>query len=126
MTHKFQGVDKSREISLFEYGFIAQKTTKDYPDEYFVVYKIYDDAYGTGYKRESELDDLINGDDWADVDDIKGFLNFVGMSKEDWLELPFWKKLSDCLNYWGCSNVIGEDYSPMTEKEVYRRYRHLW
>jgi hypothetical protein len=126
MAHAFEGVDVNREISLFEYGFIAKKTTKDYPDEYFVVYHMGDDAYGTGYVRESELDSLIKGEEWARKDDIEDFLSFVGSTLEEWVDLRFATKLSDCLNYWGYANVIGMDYNPMTEAEVRKQYKHLF
>jgi hypothetical protein len=126
MAHRFVGVDVNREISLMEYGFIAQKNTKDYPDEYFVIYHMDNDAFGTGYVRESDLDSLIKGEEWAEADSIKSFLSFVGSTLEEWLELEFVTKLSDCLNYWGYADVIGMDYSPMSESDVYKQYRHLF
>jgi hypothetical protein len=126
MAHRFNGVDVNREISLFEYGFLAKKHTKDYSDEYFIIYKINEDAFGTGYKQESELDALINGEEWADEKEVKEFLKTCGVSKEEWLEMPFVNKLSDCLMYWDYLNIIGEDYSPMTEAEIYMRYKHLF
>jgi hypothetical protein len=114
---KWQGTDADLETSLFEYGFIAkQRAEKDYPDEWFVLYKISGNAYGTGHIRESELDDLINGKEWMEEKDIEKTLNYVGMTKEEWLKGGFINKLSDLLGYWGYEEIMGADYYPLDKK----------
>lgn len=114
------GVDASLNISLEEYGFVAtQRADKDYDDEYFVVYKISNDAYGKSYIRESELNAIIEGKEWADEDDIKSFLDFCGVSKEEWLDSRFEHKLSDLLGYWGHQNIMGIDYYHWDKSHAY-------
>jgi hypothetical protein len=114
------GTDADLETSLFEYGFVAkQPQNKDYPDEWFVLYRINDDAFGTGWIRESELNAIIEGKEWADEKDIAGFLESVGSgSKEEWLQLSFQHKFSDLINHWGYENIMGTDYSPINKGEA--------
>lgn len=113
------GTDANLQISLEEYVFVARKTTKDYPDEYQVVYKISDDAYGVSYVREKFLNDLINADEWASEEDVESFLSFVGMSKEEWIDSSFAMKLSDVISYWGSENILGTEYHPNDKKWAY-------
>lgn len=114
---KWQGMDANLETSLFDDGFIAkQKADKDYPDEWFVLYQISPNAYGTGHIREKELDDLINGKEWMDEDKINKFLDYVGDSKESWLKSSFINKLGDLLSYWGHEEILGTDYHPLDRK----------
>lgn len=114
---KWQGTDADLETSLFEYNFIAkQRADKDYPDEWFVLYKMGNNAFGTGHIRESELDDLINGKEWMKEEDIERTLSYVGMTKEEWLKESFINKLSDLLSYWGNEEIMGSDYNPLDKK----------
>jgi len=113
----WQGTDADLETSLFEYNFVAkQRAEKDHPDEWFVLYKISNNAFGTGHIRESELDDLINGKEWMKEEDIKKTLSYVGMTKEEWLKENFINKLSDLLGYWGYEEIMGSDYNPLDKK----------
>jgi hypothetical protein len=117
---KWEGIDSDLETSLEEYGAIAnQPETRDYPDEWFIIYKISDDAYDTGWIRESELNKIIAGKEWADDNDIEQFLNTQGMSKKEWLALPFIVKLTDMLGYWGYEEILGGSYDTMSRQEVY-------
>ena len=109
------GVDRSLEISLFEYGFIAEKESED---ELFVIYQINDDAFGTGYKTISEIDGYVLGTEFPDDEDIQSFLNYVGNSKEEWIQLNSINKLSDLFNYWGYENIMGTDYNPWSREQT--------
>lgn len=114
---KWQGTDVDLETSLFEYNFVAkQRADKDHPDEWFVLYKMGNNAFGTGHIRESELDDLINGKEWMKEEDIERTLSYVGMTKKEWLKESFINKLSDLLSYWGNEEIMGSDYNPLDKK----------
>jgi hypothetical protein len=126
MAHRFNGIDVCRATSLFEYGFIAQKHTSSYPDEYFIIYDQGNEVYGTTFLRESELDSLIKGKSWADEESVASMLASCGETKEEWLGRPFILKVMDCLSQWGQLDILGTDYWGMTEKEVRRKYRHLF
>jgi hypothetical protein len=102
----WQGVDADLEISLMEYGFVATQNAGFSsqplaPDEWCVVYKINDNAFGVGYIHEGDLDKLINGQEWANENDINSFLSYVGEDKEHWLQEPFINKFLDLMSYWG-------------------------
>jgi hypothetical protein len=117
----WQGVDGDIETSLFEYDFVAkQLDNRDYPDEWYVFYRIHDNAYGHGYIRESDLDNLVNGKRWMDEEEIQSFLKLMDYDnkKEEWLELLFVFKLSDILRYWGHENIMGTEYYPLNKEEA--------
>ena len=116
------GTDADLEASLVEYGFVAkQPENKDYPDEWFVIYRISDNAFGTGWIRESELDNIVHGKEWADENDVNSFLSYTGSDKDNWLQQRFVNKLSDLIGYWGHENIMGTDYAPMTKEEALER-----
>lgn len=119
------GIDANKEISLFEYGLLIAPYIKDgSKDEYFVVYSIGNGLFDTGYKHEHELNDLINGKEWADKESIDSFLSFTGQSLDEWLQMSMVHKLHDCLNYWGYENIMGSGYidSEFTEKKARELY----
>jgi hypothetical protein len=112
LDKNYQGTDVNLETSLEEYGFVARPITVDYADEYFVIYKMDDNQYGSGHIRESELDAIVNGTEWASEDDVNSMLETVGASKQEWMDLPFTSKFSDLVSYWGTENIMGTDYYP--------------
>jgi len=86
--------DVDLEISLEEHQVIATQDMKDCtaPDEYFCVYPIGEvDTDGSGpkkhwdwgYIRIQELDNLVEGNDWMQDNDIKSFLSYTGQPLED-------------------------------------------
>ena len=120
----YEGCDVSREESLFEYGFLAcQKKNRDFKDEWFVVYMIDPEHFGTSRIREYDLDELINGNDWMNEDDINSLLSMCGLTKDQWLEGSFASKLFDFKMYCGFENVLGTDDYPMSRKEACIRTR---
>ena len=121
-NENWHGIDVCHETSLFEYNLLIKPRTEDYPDEYFVIYKIGENSYGTSFIRESDLNNLVNGKKWMDESDIERFLSFVGMEKSEWLEMSGISKLSDLISYWGFENVLGTEYYPISLKAVLRLY----
>ena len=118
---KWVGIDRDLETSLFDYGLVAvQKPDHDYPDEWFVVYKISKNQYGTSHIRESELHALIDGKEWADKDDIHSFLKYVGTDAKQWKDMSFISKMNDVISYWGADNITGTDYYPIDIKGLIR------
>lgn len=119
IKESWEGVDGDLETSLFEYGFVAkQRPDKDYSDEWFVLYNAGRDNFDTGHIRESELDNIILGKEWADEEDINSFLDFVGSDKESWLTSGFINKLSDLISYWGVENIMGSSYGGFSKEEA--------
>jgi len=114
------GSDVNLEISLEDYNAIAnQPANKDSDDEWFVLYKMGNDAYGTGWVTESELNDIVLGKEWANAEEIQRFLSYIGMDAEQWLQMPFISKLTDLISYWGVENIMNTDYSPLNKEEAY-------
>lgn len=124
--HMF-GTDASNEISLLEYGLLVAPAKVVNPeqshedDEYFCVYRVTPDAFDTGYIRISELDKLINGEDWMKQSDIDSFLSTFGISKEDWLQLSPVNKISDMCSL-GVENIFGSSYDTVDEDFVRGTY----
>lgn len=119
----FHGIDASNETSLLEYGLlVSNELHEDGSGTQFCVYRIDDNHFGTGHFKESELDAIVRGEEWANEKDINRFLSFVGMDKDEWLDLPFVAKMSDLINYWGSENICGTDYCSLTEDEVKEKY----
>jgi len=119
LKESWEGVDRDLETSLFEYGFVArQNDNRDYDDEWFVLYDIGENRFDTGHIRESELDNIVLGKEWADNDDVQSFLEFTGSSKEDWLKSPFVNKLSNLLSYFGYQNLMGTSYGGFSKDDA--------
>lgn len=119
----FEGIDRDLETSLFEYNVIASKEEhEDGSGTHFVVYKINDDAYGTGHISEETINGYIEGKEFMDSKDIRQFLRWSDSIKEDWLKQSFIQKLYDLISYWGYENIMGTDYYPISEKLVLEEY----
>ena len=118
-TKQWFGVDVDLDISLHEYGFILRKSTYNaYPDEYFALFTT-EHGFDTGHYRESELDGIILGTEWADNKSIAGFLQYVGIATaKEWVKLPIQHKVSDLLSYYGRENIFGTSYTTLTEDEA--------
>ncbi len=129
-TEKFDftpwmGTDMDLETSLFGYGFIAkQPTDRTYADEWFILYDCgHRDnrerpLFDTGWLQESFLNNLINGGEWMDEEDVKSLLESVGCDKQEWLQLPFVTKLSDLVGHWGIENYLGSSYDPFSKTQA--------
>ena len=104
----YQGNDASLEISLFEYG-LASQEKKDYHNVIFGV-NIDDSGNYIGFDAYNEMrdSDLPINEDWFNLPAV---LSFVGMNKKEWLKLSFLQRLSDCLSYYGCQNIMGDSYN---------------
>jgi hypothetical protein len=119
----FHGTDADNETSLLEYGLlVSNELHEDGSGTQFCVYRIDENHFGTGHYKESEFDAIIKGEEWANEEDINGFLSFVGTDKNEWLNLSFVNKMSDLINYWGIENICGTDYCPLTENEAKEKY----
>ena len=110
-TRHYYGVDASLETSLFEYGLAIQEEK----NHYNIIYGVSIDDNGNYNKFDSyneytdkDFNDLIT-ESWFD---LKAVLNFVGMTKEDWIKLPLVSKIDDCLSYYGYENCFGSSYYP--------------
>jgi len=118
-----RGTDINNEISLFQYGSLIAPYTQDgNPDEYFAIYQVEPGKFDTGYIREKQLNDIINGLEWASKEDIDNFLSFCGCTKEEWLQFPMEFKLQDCLGYWGYPDIMGDCHHALDAdkaKELY-------
>jgi hypothetical protein len=104
----WEGTDVNLMTSLEEYGFVAtvnENCTEE--GEHFVISKVGEQSYNYGYVLESSLDKLINGEEWAKEEDIKGFLDSCGCSKEEWLKKSFVNKLGEIFTYFGADDIMG-------------------
>ena len=115
----WEGDDKDIAESLFEYGFVVrQPENKDTLDEWFVLFKVGENQFDSGWVRESDLDALMKGEDWMDAQTIEQILADYDGDLSDWLSMPFRIKLGDLMGYSGYENIIGSSYSPISKNEA--------
>ena len=115
----WEGDDKDIAESLFEYGFVVrQPENKDTLDEWFVLFKVGENQFDSGWVCESDLDDLMMGKDWMDAGSIESVLESTGEVLDEWLKGSFRYKLSTLLGYYGYENIIGSSYSPISKNEA--------
>ena len=97
------GIDRSLEISLFEYGMLVCKNWQcKEPDEWFCLVGIRNEdglftEFDYGYIREHELET----ETWIDW---KAFLSYTGCTKEEWMKDTFVSRFHDLIQYYGCEN----------------------
>ena len=119
----FHGIVANLETSLLEYGLImSNEKHEDGSGTQFVVYKMGDFGYGTGHISEEETNGYIEGKEWMSEQEIASFLSTEGTTKEEWLECSHALKLHSLINYYGYENIMGTDYSPITEKGAIKLY----
>jgi len=111
------GIDRSLEISLFEYGLLVCKNWQcTEPDEWFCLVGILSNEGGDythfdyGYIREHEL----VSENWIEWEE---FLSFCGTTKEVWDLQDFVNKLSDLFQYYGKQNFGFDVYQSFEIKE---------
>jgi len=123
----FYGVDASNEISLLEYGLLVySEKHEDNSGTQFCVYRIDDVYFGTGHYSEEEINNLLNGQEWADSESLNGFFDYIGITdsdREQYIKTPnLATKLHDLKSYFGHENIFGSDYNPITETEAITLY----
>jgi hypothetical protein len=105
----FVGIDKSLEISLFEYGLAWTKEVNE--SEYLFYYGIKRDDFGDycrfDWGRLSVDTNMEEEFNWADFDKVA---DFTGTTKEEFLKQDLPRIISDLLAYYGYENVFGSCY----------------
>lgn len=106
------GTDGSLDISLYEYGLIC----KDNDDGTVDVIR------GTGIKETDcgdynffkfdrwnhyGAEDLPVNESWFDKE---RFFRFLGMTEDEWKQLPLVIKIYDGISYYGTENILGSSY----------------
>ena len=114
------GMDRDLVVSLDEYHWVARQPQKrDYSDEWFIIFKVSDNAFDHGWIRESYLDNIMLGNEWANKDDIKRVLGYTDkISVEEWLVDDFSLKFQDLTSYFGFENIMGSSYHTVTLKDA--------
>lgn len=119
MKHnKLEGIDFSIEISLKEYGFAWIKREKDYIFYYGISYNDGEFDFFDCASIPVDLD-ILKEYDWIELERV---LNFVGMQKEDWLNMCLPNQIFDLRNYYGYEEVFGSSYHHgLTFEEVIKK-----
>jgi len=121
----FSGIDASNEISLLEYGLLVySEKHEDNSCSQFCVYRIGEDSFGTGHIYESDINSLLQGDDWMCKDDIDSFMSSMDIDNinEYITNSSLTQKIFDLVSYYGIENIFGIDYSPISESEAIELY----
>ena len=111
----FEGPDKSLNESIFGYRiawrqlteaerFEIDQTAAPGKTEFLFVYR-----NNNGFDRCSIVEkDLTIEFNW--INDWEELYSFVGLTAEEWSELPFPHKIQDLVCYYGRENIFGESY----------------
>lgn len=99
----FEGVDKSIEISLFEYG-LAWKILEE-SNEILFVYKV---SNGNFDRCTISFDIEIEKEfDWVDWE---SFLSTMGLTKEEFAGFPLERQIRELFSFYGHENIFGASY----------------
>jgi hypothetical protein len=107
----YKGVDKSLDISLFEYGMIWKELEND---EFRFIYRINDKLFDYGFFSEKEYKSLLE-DSWFKLVDV---LNCAGLSVEEFNSLSLPQRVFDIVNYYGYENIFGSCYDGFEIKDL--------
>lgn len=104
--YNYSGCDVSLEISLEKYGFAYSLEDPRAKGALRVVY-----ACQGGYGW-ADFNPALNF--WREFDWIKaeGFLSYLGLTREEFDEMPLWRKIYDAIGYYGSENICGSEYYP--------------
>ncbi len=106
------GTDVDLATSLYEYGLVWKYIKKE--DEYRFYYTVIREEEPNKCKFDwgcvSASIDFWEEYSWVNDDDKVSFLNFVGMTIDEFndQELPY--KINDLVSYYGYENVFGSCY----------------
>jgi hypothetical protein len=107
--NEFKGIDVNLEISLLEYGLIV--TLDNDNNEYFCIYNFNGQFY-PGIINDNEIIESLELNQ-------NGFLSFVDMNYNEWINLPPVNKIFDLYYYFGPENIFGIYYGkPYTNEEI--------
>ena len=112
----YKGFDRSLNISLFEYGFIYSYEDSRSNGDLRVVYQIRGNQYGwADFNKDLDFWEEFN---WINPSSCNYFLEFLGTTLENFNTWSLEHKINYAIQYFGCVNICGEDYSPMIIMEV--------
>lgn len=100
----FEGIDKSLDISLFEYRLVFRRTKED--GEYQFLYMTSGvDKFDTAFYSKKSFE-LLLSESWFDE---PSFWSFADTNKEEMLE-RFPHSMYDAVSYYGDENIFGTSY----------------
>jgi len=116
----FEGIDKSLEISLFEYGVLVS-IKPDEENEYCIIYRtqVGEDSicneFDVSHMSEKELISKTQ-EEWFMLDD---FLATSDTNYDDWIVgTSMAAKVSDMISYYSYQDIFGISYDPFDKKQT--------
>lgn len=106
---RWHGTDANKIVSLFEYGLLVRYVPEQ--KSWQCLYRNPNDPtkFSYGWKDEQDLKQMFLTD-WA-KSDLLSFCSYIGATWKEWLERPIAVRIYDVFQYYGASNIFGEDYS---------------
>lgn len=115
----WHGVDASKETSLFEYGLLVRWVSEEQAWQCIYRNPYAGNMFSYGWATEKELEQTLH--DSGFIEDLTGFLSYVGSDWSTWIAQSFAVKLHDFIQYHGAENLFGVDYSGgSTAREICR------
>lgn len=121
---KFTGMGVDLETSLIEYGFVCTNEAKDcdHEKEYFIIYRLNDGLFGTGYREESDLNDSFK-----ELGSEQPFLDHCDYGDaQEFYDDSFVNKLNNLFSYYGEIDIMGIDYSPSEKEKIELLYPQIF
>ena len=119
MKAKLQGTGIDIEISLKEYGLAWIERENEFRFYFGIETNSNGEhiSFDWGYFKKNL--DFWNEFNWMNKDDVKGFLDTTGMTKEEFDAMSLPNKIFDLVDYYGYENVFGSSYyGRMTYSQV--------
>jgi hypothetical protein len=108
----FHGIDKSNDVSLYDYGLLCKKRN-EIDIQCWVGVEIANDGYYSKFDsfhtNEKDLKEKMN-EDWFNK---KCFLEYVEQTEEEFLSSNFVNQIHSMLLYHGYENIFGSSYFPI-------------
>jgi len=104
----FVGVDVSLVESLFEYNLVWLEREEE--GDVLFIYPIKDEPKRFSRTSFDKDTDVFEEFDWVDWSTNRSFLSFIGLTREEFAELPLPHQINELYAYYGWQEIFGDDY----------------
>lgn len=104
----FVGADASLVESLFEYNLVWLEREEE--GDVLFIYPIKHEPKRFSRTSFDKNTDVFEEFDWVDWSTNRSFLAFIGLTREEFAELPLAHQINELHAYYGWQEIFGDDY----------------